>query len=64
MDLLELGIAAVRAGNRQEARMYLEAVTMAEPDNAPAFLWLSFVLDDRKLAMRCLERVLEIDPDL
>ena len=63
MDLLELGIAAVRAGNRQEARMYLEAVTMAEPDNAPAFLWLSFVLDDRKLAMRCLERVLEIDPD-
>jgi len=63
MDLFELGIAAARAGNKAEARMYLEAVTMAEPDNAQAFLWLSFVLEDSKLAMRCLERVLAIDPD-
>lgn len=63
MDLLELGIAAARAGNKAEARMYFEAVTMAEPDNAQAFLWLSFVLEDRKLALRCLERVLTIDPD-
>jgi len=63
MDLFELGIAAARAGNKEEARMYLEAVTMAEPDNAQAFLWLSFVLDNRKLAMRCLERALAIDPD-
>jgi HEAT repeat protein len=63
MDLFELGIAAARAGNKAEARMYLEAVTMAEPDNAQAFLWLSFVLEDPKLSMRCLERVLEIEPD-
>lgn len=62
MELLELGIAAARAGNRQEARMYLEAATFAKPDNEQAFLWLSFVLDDRKLAMRCLERVLSINP--
>lgn len=61
MDLLELGIAAARAGNRAEARMYLEVVTLQEPDNAQAFLWLGFVLDDPKLSMRCLERVLEID---
>jgi HEAT repeat protein len=63
MDLLELGIAAVRAGNKSEARMYLEAVTMTDPNNAQAFLWLSFVLEDRKLAMRCLERVLELEPE-
>jgi HEAT repeat protein len=63
MDLLELGIAAARAGNKAEARMYFEAVTMAEPDNAQAFLWLSFVLEDPKLSLRCLERVLAIDPD-
>jgi len=63
MELLELGIAAARGGNRQEARMYLEAVTLAEPDNEQAFLWLSFVMDDRKLAMRCLERVLNINPN-
>ena len=42
--------------------MYFEAVTMSEPDNAQAFLWLSFVLDDPKLSLRCLERVLAIDP--
>ena len=62
MDLLELGIAAARAGNRVEARMYLEVVTLQEPDNAQAFLWLSFVLDDARLATRCLERVIELDP--
>ena len=63
MDLLELGIAAARAKNRAEARMFLEAATLEDPTNEQAFLWLSFVLDEPKLAMRCLERVLELDPD-
>ncbi len=62
MDLVELGIAAARAGNKTEAKMYLEAATLEDPSNEQAFLWLSFVLEDRKLAMRCLERVLEINP--
>ncbi|HDQ70632.1 MAG TPA: hypothetical protein ENN19_00875 [Chloroflexi bacterium] len=62
MDLLEMGITAARSGNRDEARMLLEAVTLQEPDNEQAFLWLSFVLDDPELSMRCLERVLELDP--
>src|SRR4030042_462036 len=63
MDLMELGIAAARANNRAEARMFLEAATLQDPTNEQAFLWLSFVLDEPKLAMRCLERVLELDPD-
>ncbi|HET89864.1 MAG TPA: hypothetical protein ENN99_03865 [Chloroflexi bacterium] len=62
MDLLEMGIAAARSGNRDEARMLLEGATLHEPDNEQAFLWLSFVLDDPELSMRCLERVLEINP--
>jgi len=63
MSLLEMGIAAARSGNRAEARMLLEGVTLMEPDNEQAFLWLSFVLDEPKLATRCLEHVLELDPD-
>ncbi len=63
MSLMEMGIAAVRSGNRAEARMLLEAATLQEPDSAQALLWLSFVLDEPKLAMRCLERVLEIEPN-
>ncbi|MEE8391527.1 MAG: HEAT repeat domain-containing protein [Anaerolineae bacterium] len=63
MDLLEMGIAAARSGNRAEARMLLEGVTLQEPDNAQAFLWLGFVMDEPKLALRCLERVLELDPN-
>jgi HEAT repeat protein len=63
MSLLEMGIAAARSGNRDEARMLLEGVTLQEPDNEEAFLWLSFVLDEPSLAMRCLARVLEINPD-
>jgi HEAT repeat protein len=62
MSLLEMGIAAARSGNRAEARMLLEGVTLQEPDNAQAFLWLGFVLDEPKLAIRCLERVMELDP--
>jgi HEAT repeat protein len=62
MELLELGIAAAKANNRTEARMYLEAATLTDPNSEQGFLWLSFVLEDRKLAMRCLERVLEINP--
>ena len=63
MSLLEMGIAAARSGNRAEARMLLEGVTLQEPDNEEAFLWLSFVLDEPNLAMHCLERVLEINPN-
>ena len=59
MNLLELGIAAARAGNIVEARMYLEALTLREPDNTQALLWLSFVLDDPRLSMHCLEHVLD-----
>jgi HEAT repeat protein len=62
MSLLEMGIAAARSGNRAEARMLLEGVTLQEPDNAQAFLWLGFVLDEPKLAIRCLERVIELEP--
>jgi HEAT repeat protein len=62
MGLLEMGIAAARGGNRAEARMLLEGATLEDPSNEQAFLWLSFVLDEPKLAMRCLERVLEINP--
>lgn len=62
MGLLEMGIAAARGGNRAEARMLLEGATLEDPGNEQAFLWLSFVLDEPKLAMRCLERVLEINP--
>jgi hypothetical protein len=54
MSLLEMGIAAARSGNRAEARMLLEGVTLQEPDNEVAFLWLSFVLDEPSLAMHCL----------
>ncbi len=63
MSLLEMGIAAARSGNRAEARMLLEGVTLQEPDNAQAFLWLGFVLDEPRLAIRCLERVIELEPD-
>ncbi|MCP4536072.1 MAG: hypothetical protein GY832_02900 [Chloroflexi bacterium] len=63
MSLLEMGIAAARSGNREEARMLLEGVTLQEPDNAQAFLWLGFVLDEPRLAIRCLERVIELEPD-
>jgi tetratricopeptide (TPR) repeat protein len=57
------GIAAVKAGQRAEARELLLRVVNADENNVRAWLWLSDVvttLEDREV---CLQNVLALDPE-
>lgn len=64
-SLLSLGIAAVKAGDMDEAYYYLERVIIgraARNEQARAWLWLSQVCDDPADKRECLEQVLAIEP--
>ncbi|HEU4323577.1 MAG TPA: hypothetical protein VFS21_10560 [Roseiflexaceae bacterium] len=60
--LLEQGIAAVRAGQREEARDILTRLVEVDERNEQAWLWLSGVLDDPEDVRICLENVLDLNP--
>jgi tetratricopeptide (TPR) repeat protein len=62
-DLLQQGIAAARAGQKDTARSLLMRVVEQDERNAAAWLWLSGLvesLDDREV---CLENVLALEPE-
>lgn len=62
-DLLRSGIAAAKAGRKQEARRILVQVTELDERNEQAWLWLSGLvatLEERRI---CLENVLSINPN-
>lgn len=57
------GIAALKAGRRDEARRLLAQAVYADPEDAAAWLWLSRCVDDARQRRDCLERVLRLNPD-
>jgi twitching motility two-component system response regulator PilG len=61
--LLREGIAAARAGDKEQTRRLLREVTELEPDNEVAWLWLAGVAEAHEDALEAIERVLEINPD-
>jgi tetratricopeptide (TPR) repeat protein len=64
-DLLVRGIAAAKAGERAEARHYLEWALRQQPssdEQLEAWLWLSDVAEVRDEARRWLEEVLAHEP--
>ncbi len=60
--LLASAIAAAKAGNKAEARQLLAQVLRNDPQNEPAWLWLSGVVGTDDERIDCLERVLAINP--
>lgn len=61
-ELLRRGIAAVKAGNKQEAEsLLLQAVDLDER-NEQAWLWLSGLVESMDDKRTCLENVLAINP--
>ena len=62
-ELLRKGIAAAKAGQRGQARELLTRVVDYDERNAPAWLWLSGVVDSLEDREICLENVLAIEPD-
>lgn len=61
--LIERGVAALRAGRRDEARELLRQATEADPRSAQAWLWLSAVVEGIDAQRQCLYKVIEIEPN-
>jgi len=64
-DLLVRGVAAAKAGDKKEARFYLEWVLRLEPteeQRVKALFWLSQISDDPARKRHYLEDVLALDP--
>jgi tetratricopeptide (TPR) repeat protein len=62
IDLLHRGIAAARAGKREEARALLMQVVEADERNEQAWFWLAGVVDAPEDIRTCLQNVLDLNP--
>src|SRR6476659_2443325 len=62
IDLLQQGIVAARAGNREEARALLTQVVEDDERNEQAWLWLAGVVDTPEDICTCLQNVLDLNP--
>lgn len=60
--LVQQGIAAAQAGDKDRARRILLEVTEYDEYNEQAWLWLSGVVEDLEEMQLCLENVLMINP--
>ncbi len=61
--LLRQGIAAAKAGQKNQARQILLRVIELDGTNVQGWLWLSSVVDDPADKFTCLHNVLTLDPD-
>ncbi|TET50293.1 MAG: hypothetical protein E3J64_08420, partial [Anaerolineales bacterium] len=61
-DPLEQGIAALRAGDTAKARHHLSLAVQRAPRDEKAWLWLSGAMDSDEERLKCLKRVLSINP--
>lgn len=61
--LLQQGIAAAKAGQKEEARQVLMQVVDLDERNEQAWLWLSGVVETVEDRRVCLENVLALNPD-
>ncbi len=59
---LARAIAALKAGNKVEARRLLESILAADRHNEHAWLWMSGVVDTDAERIVCLENVLTLNP--
>jgi hypothetical protein len=62
-DLLQQGIAALRAGSKAQARQLLARAIQEDPQNEQAWLWLSGAVESDEERLECLNRTLAIDPN-
>jgi hypothetical protein len=62
-SILQLGIEAVRKGEKDEARRLFRLLTREHPNNVQGWLWLAGVAADREERQAALEQVLRLDPN-
>ncbi len=59
---LQLGIAAYKSGEKEKAHLYLRKAVREFPDNEQAWGWLFNVALSDEERMRCMRRVIQINP--
>ena len=59
---LQSAVQAVKTGQYEVARTILSRIVIEEPDNAQAWLWLSFAVGQEDRKLDCLKQVLRIQP--
>jgi len=62
-DYLAQGIAALKAGNKQEARRLLDAAIRAAPDDERTWGWFYNICINDEERIRCVKEVLRINPN-
>lgn len=60
---LQQAIAAIKAGDKETGRRLLAEIIKNEPTNENALLWMTQILDSKKNRIKCLQKVLEINPN-
>ncbi len=61
-EITQLGISALKAGNRDVARNLLTAAIKQDPNDVVAWLWLTGTLNKDEERIACLRQVLKLDP--
>ncbi len=61
-DRLQQAIALAQAGQHAEARDLLQDIVAADPRQTLAWMWLASVAPDQEERVRCLARVLALEP--
>jgi twitching motility two-component system response regulator PilG len=62
LELLQEGIAAAKAGEKERARPLLRAAAALDEGNELTWLWLAGAAETPAEALSCLERVLALNP--
>jgi hypothetical protein len=60
----EQAVLTMQRGDRTSAYRLLRQVLLAHPSYAPAWFWMSRLVDDAGRKRECLERALALDPSL
>lgn len=62
-ELLQMGIRAAKAGNKDAARLAFEQILAQDRKNERAMMWMAKIADTAPERKQWLERVLSLNPD-
>jgi thioredoxin-like negative regulator of GroEL len=62
-ELLQMGIRAAKAGNRDGARTLFEQVLNQDKRNERAMMWMAKIAESKVERKKWLDRVLQVNPD-
>ncbi len=62
-ELLQMGIRAAKAGNKDGARMAFDQILNQDKRNERAMMWMAKIADTKVERKKWLDRVLTVNPD-